>query len=258
VSKLRIVTLNLLQDDWLRHERIELAIAEIKRLKPDVLMLQEVDISGGVHKIFKQNLPGYHVSTCRRSGIDADYGLAVFTRTKPLGNKRLALSQNRVAQKVTLILSGKRINIVNVHLYFSPFKDRRRQEQVALLLHFAGDSGIITGDFNALPRARSVKMMEPAFYSAHKKVHGREPARTYPSPLWRGKGTRHSLRRTGIRLWKLLTFRAKTDWAGTIDYIFIRKGLKVKKCEVVFNRPAKTDKKLYASDHYGLLAELEF
>jgi endonuclease/exonuclease/phosphatase family metal-dependent hydrolase len=246
-----------LQDDWLRAERSQLAFEQIKRLKPDVLLLQEVDISGGLHKMFKQNLPGYHVSICRRSGIDADYGLAVFTRAKPLGNKRLALSQNRVAQKITLKAGNKRINIMNVHLYFSPFKDRARQEQVIKVLRFVDAPAIIAGDFNALPRNKSVKMLEPAYISAHKKVHGREPARTYPSPLWRGKGARHSLRRTGIRLWKLLTFRAKKDWAGTIDYIFVSKGLKVKKCEVVFNKPAKNDKKLYASDHYGLLADIE-
>ena len=258
MGKLRIVTLNLLQDDWLRRERTDLAIAEIKLLNPDVLLLQEVDLDGGVHRMIKKVLPAYHVSICRRGGIDAAYGLAAFTRAKPLANKRLALSQNRVAQKVTIRHGGKNISFVSAHLFFSPFKDRRRQEQVGLLLHFAAGSAAVAGDFNALPRARSVKMMQPVFYSAHKKVHGREPARTYPSPLWRGKGARHSLRRAGLRLWQLLTFRAKKDWAGTIDYIFIRKDLKLKSCEVVFNKPAKTDKKLYASDHFGLMADIEF
>jgi endonuclease/exonuclease/phosphatase family metal-dependent hydrolase len=257
VPKLRIVTLNLLQDDWLRDERSQLAIGEIKRLKPDVLLLQEVVISANVHKTFSRALPGYHASICRRSGIDADYGLAAITRVKPLSNKRQALSQNRVAQKITLNYGGKRINIVNTHLYFGPFTDRPRQEQVIKLLRFADNAKVIAGDFNALPRNKSVKMLEPGYISAHKKVHGREPARTYPSPLWRGHGLRHSMRRTGIRFWKLFTFRAKKDWAGTIDYIFVYKNAQVKRCEVVFNRPAKNNKRLYASDHYGLMADIE-
>ncbi|HEX5394951.1 MAG TPA: endonuclease/exonuclease/phosphatase family protein, partial [Candidatus Saccharimonadales bacterium] len=160
---LRILTLNLLQDDWLRRERTDLALEEIKRLKPDVLMLQEVDISGGVHKIFNRALPGYNMLICRRSGIDSSYGSAVFTKYKPHGNKRLALSQNRVAQLVPLNIGGRRINFVNVHLYFSPFKDRARQEQVIKVLRFAGSPAVIAGDFNALPRNKSVKMMQPEF-----------------------------------------------------------------------------------------------
>lgn len=257
MAKLRVVTLNLLQDDWLRAERTALAVAEIKRLKPDVLMLQEVDIDAGVHKIFKQALPGYHMRICRRASFDSAYGLAIFTHAKPLANKRLALSQNRVAQMVPLNIGGKQLNIVNVHLYFNPFKDGARRIQVGQVLKFAQAPAIIAGDFNALPRNKSVKMMHVEFASAHKLVHGREPARTYPSPLWRGKGMRHSLRRTAIRLWKLLTFRAKTDWAGAIDYIFVSKSIKVKNCEMVFNQPAKNNKQLYASDHYGLMADIE-
>ena len=47
------------------------------------------------------------------------------------------------------------------------------------------------------------------------------------------------------------------NWHGTLDYIFINRGLRAIDCQVVLNQPASHDPRLYPSDHFGLCADLE-
>jgi len=255
--KIRVVTLNLFCDDWRRWERLDLAVAEIKRLKPDILLLQEVHFGAGAHKKLAKMLPGYHMSICHRGGNMNWVGQAIFSKLRPLGNDTLALSQNRVAQKVTLKIGSQKINFINVHLYFSPYLDKARRQQVHQVLDFARAPAVVAGDFNAMPAYGSIKVMKTRFSSAHQAVHGSEPRRTYPSPLWRGPAIWHSWRRRAINLFETVIRLLNQEWIGTIDYIFVEQGIKARNCYVVFDKPLFGDPKLYASDHFGLVADLE-
>ena len=221
-------------------------VAEVERLKPDVLMLQEVSLDAGVPEKLAQKLPNYHLSLCGREGRNAHLGHAILSLKKPSSEERLALSQQRIAQKITLSISGKKIILVNVHAYFNLLRDGPRQQHIRQILDFADKPAIIGGDFNALPSYKSLKLIQERFVSAHLQANGSEPAKTMPTPLWRGPGIRHSMRRSGLRL----------HGGGTVDYIFVEKSLKIAKCRIAFDKPAPNNPLLFASDHFGLVADI--
>ena len=68
IRLVRIATINLLNDPWKRQERLKLFVAEVKRLKPDVILLQEVSLSARVPEHLAKALPEYHLSLCPRHG----------------------------------------------------------------------------------------------------------------------------------------------------------------------------------------------
>lgn len=47
-----------------------------------------------------------------------------------------------------------------------------------------------------------------------------------------------------------------SDYFGTIDYIFVSRGVEVLEVWVAFDQPNASDKTLYPSDHFGLMARL--
>jgi len=244
--KVRVATLNLLFDDWLRWPRLNLVIDEIKSLKPSVILLQEVSLKAGVAERLARELPEFNISLCPRTGKSANLAQAILSRKKPLATDWLELSQQRVAQKVMLEFGGHKICFINVHAHFSLLRDKPRATQIRQILRFADSPAIIAGDFNALPGATSLQPLEKRFASAYKKVHGSEPAMTGPSPLWRGPGLRQGVRRAALKFYS----------GGTLDYIFVEKSLRVTDCQLAFNKASPLNPVLYPSDHFGLVADI--
>ena len=257
MTKLRVVTLNLAFYEHRRWERLKLAADEIKQLDPDILLLQEVSLSAGVEKRLKKLLPGYYFSLCPRGGRHRYLAQAVFSKYKPLAAQRLHLSQNRVAQKVVVKVGRKKLNIINVHLYFSPLRDAPRRRQAQKVLAFAEPPAVIAGDFNTFRNSGSIKLVKTRFNSAHSAKHGREPAKTYPSPLRLGPGLRHWLRNGAFTLLSRVAGKSQGGWGVPIDFIFVEKNMRVSASQVVFDKPAKADPHLFVSDHFGMLADIE-
>lgn len=247
-STLRVVTLNLLDDPWYQSERLALALTEIKRLKPDVLFLQEA--SPGLDKQLTKALPGYYLS--------ANLPLATLSRQKPLSRSLLGLSQGRAAQKIVLKVDGQRISFVNVHLYFSVTRDKPRWLQAKQIVAFASAPAVIGGDFNAALNSRSMKEFAGRFIDAYQLANSAKSPWTSPTPLWRGPGLRHSLRRSGFKAAATLLRGPLSHKHGAIDHILIDKAATVTNCSLVFSSPSPQDSQLYASDHYGLLADIAF
>ena len=250
------MTINLAYYDWRRSERMQMVIDEINRLEPDVIMLQELSFDDGLNKLLKTSLLGYHHYLTRRGGKASYQGLLTLTRKKPLTTEKLDLSQNRVAQKVTLDIGGKPYSFVNVHLFFSALRDKPRRRQVEEIQTFVKKPAIVAGDFNAFLNSKSMQLMITRFRSAHQMVHKSEPERTYPSPLWLGRSIRNYMRRGGFVFLGLLKTGKPNGWGVPIDFIFLDKGIKAENCRVILERPSNKDKTLYASDHYGLIADL--
>jgi endonuclease/exonuclease/phosphatase family metal-dependent hydrolase len=93
------------------------------------------------------------------------------------------------------------------------------------------------GDFNADPSEPVIGTMEDAgFRSAHKVANGFEPDVTYPTPLLVGDQ------------------RPPTE--RCVDYIWLRGDLSVIRSGLAFDRPSSDDQTIYASDHFGLYADL--
>ncbi len=239
----------------MRWQRLELATSELKALKPDVILFQEVNIAAGVPKKLQKLLPGYHMNLTARDGKHSHLGQAVMSRTKPSATKDIRLNQNRLAQSVSLKLNGRALNILNVHLYFSPFVDSPRLRQIKKLLDLKPAPDIIAGDFNARPNAKSIKMLKHRYRSTYEIVHGHEPQRTFPSGVWLGGGPRHHLRHNALKSVGLIKDKKWQPAGVTVDYIFARKNLNIISSRLILDAPSKKDPKLYASDHFGLLAE---
>lgn len=247
-TKLRVATLNLLDDPWRQAERLALALAELKRLKPDVLFLQEV--SPGLDKQLAKELPGYYLSS--------SLPLLTLSRQKPLSHSLLGLSQGRAAQKISLQVGSRAVNFINVHLYFSVARDKPRWLQTKQIAAFANPPAVIGGDFNATLKSRSLTEFNHRFKDAYEAVHRAPAPWTSPTPLWRGRGLQNSLRRSGFKAATTLLRGPLGNMHGAIDHILVDKDFVVSGCSLVFNSPSPQDSRLYASDHYGLIADVKF
>lgn len=117
---------------------------------------------------------------------------------------------------------------------------------------------VICGDFNALPHYRAIHLLKKRFISAYQEVHGREPDYTFPTLLKRGPGLRHATRHSALRLIGRATNIPGSTWRGTLDYIFVSRGVQVADCRVEFNQPTQDDPLIYPSDHLGLYAALDY
>ena len=116
----------------------------------------------------------------------------------------------RVAQRVVIQAGERRFSFVNTHLHHPP---EAREERVQQLEYFLGwldrdQRGlplIIAGDFNSYVDEEAVTLMKSRFRSAFEMANGREPEKTWPTPV--------------------------NDFdpspAGTLDYIYLSKEFEI-------------------------------
>jgi len=87
------------------------------------------------------------------------------------------------------------------------------------------------GDFNAYPEEPTVALMKARFASAYEEAHGREPEKTWPTPV--------------------NTFDPSPP--GCLDYAFVA-GRPRPRGGLAFDRPHPSDASLFPSDHLGVMA----
>ena len=258
-STLTISSLNLLDDLEHWEERGPLVVRELDRLQPDLILFQEVRLSINNAQWIADQLGGYSVHLCPKTGERGRRdALAILSRLPVVSHYKFALGhQDRVAQRVVVRHHGVTWHIANTHTYWHPLNDRTRMREARRLVEWVPQPGVIGGDFNAEPYYPSMLAMKERFVSAHVAVHGHEPTYTCPTPLYRGPQARHAARRTALRLVGLVKSRKNEMWTGVIDYIYVDPVIAVKDCHVAFNHPSGPDHRMYPSDHLGLFARLQ-
>jgi endonuclease/exonuclease/phosphatase family metal-dependent hydrolase len=245
----RLVTFNLLNDPESWPRRAQLVIEQLAALAPDVVALQEVgvpDTQTGplVAALSAATELSYHTASCElrrpngwveKLAVLSSFPIEASDALDADGEGQVCLwSRLRLAQ-------GRALDLYNVHLNPSRAAIRRRQ-LAAVLDWMASRDGqnarVLCGDFNTtstgsiLPAA-----LAAGFASAHALAHGREPDRTFPTPL---RPDIYALRP-----------------GACLDFIFIEPSvLSVRACRVVLDRPHAGDQALYPSDHTGVLADL--
>ncbi len=261
---LTVATLNILNDLSLWRERAPLIVEGFQALQPDLVALQEVALlrdDGNNAQWIADQLGGYSVHLLPKTGRKGrSEALAILSRLPVEEHAGLPLiTQDRVAQRVTVRHDGARTVFANTHLYWNPLDDTPRLEQARHLLDWLprDTPAIVCGDFNAEPHSGTIAAIRARFDSAHEAAHGREPEYTCPTPLRRGHSVRQISRRLLARLAGLLLKQMNDSWRGTLDYIFVDRVVRVRQCAVVFNRPSPRDARLYPSDHLGLMATVE-
>jgi endonuclease/exonuclease/phosphatase family metal-dependent hydrolase len=257
---LRVTTLNILVDLRRWHERAPMIVEELRAIQPDLIALQEVALPANNAQWIADQLGGYSVHLCPKTGAKRRReALGILSRLPVEEHWALPLvAQDRVAQRVTIRHHGASFVLVNTHLYWNPLNDAPRLEQARRILDWIPNHtpAVVCGDFNAEPHFKSIAAMKARFASAHALAHGQEPEYTCPTLLARGRAMNAVAWRMLERLSGLLLKRTNDSWRGTVDYIFVDGALRVERCEVAFNRPSPDDERLYPSDHFGLMADI--
>ncbi|MCJ7696390.1 MAG: endonuclease/exonuclease/phosphatase family protein [Anaerolineaceae bacterium] len=252
---LKIITLNMLIDLTNWNLRGQCIVDEIKELDPDIIAFQEVSLPFNTAQWVADQLEGYQVHLVPDTGLKGkEEALALLTRIPILESTCLDLvTQNRKAQVVTFEHKYQPYTLVNTHLFWQDGHSIERLEQTKLIRSFLANypedyHKIICGDFNATPDSPTIQYMKEVFISSFESFKNQDPKITFPSPLLNIVTAHDKSNQNNNQV---------TNKGKIIDYIFLSKSLQSRQCEIVFRKPHHKDSKIYASDHYGLMAIIE-
>jgi len=248
MSVVTLATLNLFNKIGRWDERLPLVVDQMAALQPDVIGLQEVVIADQGTTICRltndrlADQPPYRIYHMARPGAGASVeALAVMCRLPVEAHEGLDyLLHDCVAQRLRLRLGEETtLDFYNTHLYFPPSATQERLTQARRLLAWvdtwAGAAAtVVVGDFNAYPEEPAVALMKSRFVSAYEEARGREPEKTWPTPV--------------------NTFDPSPP--GCLDYVFVA-GARVLQAELTFDVPHPSDATLFPSDHFGVVARLD-
>jgi endonuclease/exonuclease/phosphatase family metal-dependent hydrolase len=264
MAELTVATLNLFinpEGRW--PQRAPLVVRQFLEICPDVIGFQEVDhsidqanwlVNWINSELGRQDYVAYHM--VNPQGVSGFESLAIVSKLPVIEHDGLDyLIMGNIAHRVRVKLNdGLALDFYNTHLYWVPGKeggDLRHKQATRLLqweaMHKGATCQVIVGDFNAIPTGQTIALMKRTFRSAHERAHGREPDRTWPTPLI---STVSVMRTFGIP-------SLPPDYTVTLDYIFISQGVEVLEARLAFDQPNVSDPTLYPSDHFGLTARLQ-
>ncbi|MEP6653303.1 MAG: endonuclease/exonuclease/phosphatase family protein [Myxococcales bacterium] len=264
---LRFVTLNLWGENGPHQRRLDLIGAELERLAPDVVALQEVrEVPGRLANQAAQlaaRLHGHHAFASATEWGGGSEGLAVVSRfpVKSSAHRRLPhATENEGRMVLSVELAGPfgPLWVHTTHLSYRQHEGRQREEQVLALdaevtARAAGlaQPQVLLGDFNTVPEADEIRWLcglttlddRRVFYQdAWATARGGEAGVTW---------ARHN------------PFRARMDWLRAdrrIDYIFVTAPRRdgrgaIHGAAVVFDDADAEG--VYPSDHFGVMADVQ-
>jgi len=243
-----VATLNLFNRMGRWEARAPLIVQQLLELEPDVIALQEVDLmldqGAWLLRQVNEQRPGrppYEVKHAASPGLLAAYhGLATFSKIGYEEHEVLDLmSFGRTAQRTVCKAGGRAFAFVNTHLHHPPDAAEERLGEAQLLLEWLDRHPprlptVVAGDFNAYPGEPVLGLMKDRFRSAYEAAHGREPEKTWPTPV--------------------NTYDPSPP--GALDYIFVSPEFVVEEAGLAFDRPSPGDPDLFPSDHLGVYARL--
>ena len=245
---MKIATLNLCYNTHRWEERFPLIVQAILDHDIDLIGLQEVwtqmgnrnqaqVIADAVNQQLGEEI--YQVFFTDSTRENSRMGIAILSRLAVQEFNWISLPGPwRVAQLAEFSADGKEFGFINTHFHNLPAKEETiRMPQAKRLMEWVQAQEfpcLIGGDFNAPPERNTIQHIKETHSSAYETIHGKEPALTCPTPLIEPRPTE------------------------IVDYLFYDPTVfHVKTCELILTQPAAQDDTLYASDHYGMLAEIE-
>ena len=246
--RFRVVTLNLEQDHKRWPLRRPLIAAELERLRPQILALNEVSVpqqtARGLRDVATEAFGVAHhlVQQTRVNGLSEVEAEALITPFAVIETGNLDFrSQDIVALVARLVVGATPVDVYVTHLYKSVGDDSIRLFQVQQLLRWIDSREdvahtIVCGDFNATVDKPSAALMAA-------RLRPTQSAPTAFSPLADDRGTvSHSY-------WPRLD--------RCIDYIWVSEGITIRDSGTCFDKPSPDDPSLWPSDHIGVWADLE-
>ena len=248
MNALRIVTLNLWNNDYLRFERAALVVEEMARLQPHLIALQEVgvaqDMASWIADRIQHATPGgaYRTFTWNKKGDQRTFEELAILTCLPLAGPSEAVDLEggyRVAHRSTVQWHDSRIAFCNLHLHYPVDAGALRAKQARIASDWMERLDdcipLMVGDFNDVPSSEAMTYLLGGWASAYSACHGEEPERTWPTPLSGGA--------------------EKPQFAGVIDYVLFKPALldvaSARLCCIV----GDAAQGLYPSDHYGLVVD---
>ena len=269
---LRVVTLNLWRDDYLKKERLELTVKAIKNANPTVVTLQEVtsatDLGYETTAHYIAEKTGMRVIVCNNPS-EEQIGTAILSNLPASFSQEVRLTeQNGKAVYAELAHPKRNILIATCHLSWGSLSEGDRLEEARKLDSIISSKisldsgkiidnyiGIITGDFNSLPDSPTLNYLRGRLLLEgkntlwvdsweHKDVPGYTSSLTNKNAhiTATGSGLNPLLRMPGRRI----------DYILSYGYAYGRAGSFVES-ELFANQPTNG---LLPSDHFGVLATI--
>jgi endonuclease/exonuclease/phosphatase family metal-dependent hydrolase len=245
--KFRVVTLNLEQDHKRWTARRPLVEAELARLKPDIVALNEVSVPLQTAQLLRKTMstaPGVEYGLVQQtkvnslSKLEAEAMLSRFTLIES-GNLDYQAG-DMVALVARVLVGGTPLDVYVTHLYRSRGEDSLRLFQVQQLLDWIDTRDpavprIVCGDFNASLDKPSAALMA----TRHR------PTQTAPTAFTALAGGDGAISHP---------YWPRMD--RCIDYIWVSADLDIVDSGVCFDKPSPADASLWPSDHAGVWADL--
>lgn len=254
-----VATINLRgrSQRWLA--RRHLLVGQLVDSLPDIVALQEVDLSIGqgswLARQVNIRLSGdgrqpYRIVQARRSDLRHYFeAVAVMTRMPIIYHDTLPLRHDgRVALRVNVELpagaAGTRrqsLDFVCVQLHHGLGHGEARVDQAMDLIGWINEKRrvplqVISGDFHEPPGGPAVTFMRQTYRSAYAEAHRRDPLATFPTNL----------------------LQPQPVPAVCLDYVFVSPAVyRVTAAALFGDKAAIDDDTLYPSDHVGLMVGLE-
>lgn len=240
---LKVVTLNLYhdKDDWPKR-RVQI-VEELKRLQPDAIALQEVlqdeGLTNQAEWLAAQLGYQWHFVSTDPAGHARRYGNAVLTRHPILkrGEKLLQpLDDNRTVAFLRIDLDGRPLNLYATHLHWTDQGGAIRARQIADLMRYIaatseGIPSLVAGDFNSTADSPELAALREGFVDIYGNRHPQTDAVSSS------------------------TLNLKYFAPKRIDHVFFqRDAFTPVGATILFNKPDAQG--VWASDHFGMLAEL--
>ena len=261
---LRLITINTWKCDGAYQKRVEIMIAQLRELKPDVVCCQEVFQSADrVSDTGRMLAKRLNMTLCyvparkkmrpfKNRSILGCSGLAILSRWRVVSSNAVFLTthdldHDRRAQFVVLSSGSCRALIINTHLTHLPQATHIRKLQIAAILAHPWlwrkyQAVLLCGDFNAQPAApEMVDLCNSRDLSAMDLGPRQDNGRHVPTYPSHGEpaGQAHKLK--------------------CLDYIFslCRQGQfhpQVRRAQIALDQPSAEG--FFASDHKAVLVDL--
>lgn len=281
-TMLRVVTINLWQEQGPWERRIQFLIQSLRELTPDAICFQEVrDVAEKIPNQAKTiaDALGYQYAYApAEQWGGGDEGLAILSRVPieetewhelPRWENRcrricLGIAINPVSRRDN-VHSDKndagdhgRVWIFTTHLAYLMEDGALREEQVIAADRFikdkrrAEDLTIFTGDFNTEPQADEIRYLKGLTSIDGKRSYYQDAfALCHPDEH-------------GFTWSKCNPYTEPLTWLQRdrrLDYIFVSKHRSsgrgaIHRCDIVFDRP--NEEGIWCSDHFGLMADVMF
>lgn len=242
-DEISVLSYNIWHDQMHWPDRLDMMLAEIRDLDPDVICLQEV--------LQHENLPNQsttiadslgmqvHFTSVDEPDSERRYGNAILARSIVARDRRALQPTDdyRNAGHARIAVGNRQIDVYCTHLHHTatPEGEQIRQTQIGDVLSFIDETAsapvVLAGDFNAEPSYPEMRLLDERFIDTWTAVHGEQERPTTLNP------------HVGHR----------ERW---IDYVFVERDgtFRVEETRRVLD-DSRADT-LWASDHFGVLARI--